>query len=51
MRASLETQDVFFWFGGRLDLAVPGEPLQPPVIEVAGLILRRTERVGDLAWA
>lgn len=49
MRASIETQDVFFWFGGRLDLAVPGEPLRP-IIEVASLILRRTERVGDLAW-
>lgn len=49
LRASLETQDVFFWFGGRLDLAVPGEPIRP-IIEVGSLLLRRTERLGDLAW-
>jgi hypothetical protein len=49
LRASLETQDVFFWFSGRLDLAVPGEPVRP-IIEVATLILRRTERLGELAW-
>ncbi|MCU0760294.1 MAG: DUF1838 domain-containing protein [Steroidobacteraceae bacterium] len=49
MRASIETQDVYFWFTGRLDLAVPGEPVRP-IIEVASLILRRTERVADLAW-
>ncbi len=49
LRASIETQDVFFWFSGRLDLAVAGEPVRP-VIDVSTLILRRTERVGDLAW-
>jgi hypothetical protein len=49
LRASLETQDVFFWSGGRLDLAVPGEPVRP-IIEVARLVLQRTERLGDLAW-
>jgi hypothetical protein len=25
LRASIETQDVYFWFTGRLDVAVPGE--------------------------
>ena len=49
MRASLETQDVFYWFTGRLDLAVPGEAVQP-IVNVESLILRRTERIGDLAW-
>jgi hypothetical protein len=49
LRASVETQDVYFWFTGRLDIAVPGEPVMP-VINVESLILRRTERVGDLAW-
>jgi hypothetical protein len=49
LRASIETQDVWFWFTGRLDLAVAGEPIRP-MINVETLILRRTERVGDLAW-
>jgi len=49
LRASLETQDVFFWFTGRLDLAVPGEPVLP-IVNVESLILRRTERLGELAW-
>jgi hypothetical protein len=49
LRASIETQDVYFWFTGRLDLAIPGERILP-IIEVESLILRRTERVGDLAW-
>lgn len=49
MRASLATQDVFYWFTGRLDLAVPGEAVKP-LINVESLILRRSERVGDLAW-
>lgn len=49
LRASIATQDVYYWFAGRLDLAVPGEPVRP-IIEVASLILRRTERLGELAW-
>ncbi len=49
LRASIETRDVFMWFSGRLDLLVPGEPVQP-VIDVESLILRRTERIGPLSW-
>jgi Protein of unknown function (DUF1838) len=49
MRASSETQDVYMWFAGRLDLAVPGEPVRP-IVNVESLILRRTERVSELAW-
>ncbi len=49
LRASTQTQDVFMWFTGRLDLVVPGEPVMP-IVNVESLILRRTERVGDLAW-
>lgn len=49
LRASIETQDVYFWFAGRLDVAVAGEPIRP-IVNVETLILRRTERLGDLAW-
>jgi hypothetical protein len=49
LRASIETQDVYFWFAGRLDLVVPGEPIRP-IVNVESLILRRTERLGDLEW-
>lgn len=49
LRASVETRDVFMWFAGRLDLAVPDEPIRP-IVNVESLILRRTERVGELAW-
>lgn len=49
LRASIATQDVFMWFGGRLDLLVPGQPVRP-IIDVESLILRRTERVGPLEW-
>lgn len=49
MRAGLETRDLFFWFTGRLDLAVAGEPVKP-IINVESLILRRVERLGPLAW-
>ena len=49
LRASLDTRDVFMWFTGRLDLVVPGEPVRP-IIDVESLILRRTERLGPLAW-
>jgi hypothetical protein len=44
MRASLESQDVYFWFTGGLDLALPGEAIRP-IITVETLILRRTQRV------
>jgi hypothetical protein len=46
MRASLETQDVYYWFTGGLDVAIPGEPIRP-FVTVETLILRRTERRGD----
>lgn len=49
MRASTVTQDVYFWFAGRLDLAVPGEPVRP-IINVESTILRRTELVAPLQW-
>lgn len=49
MRASTVTEDVFFWFTGRLDIAVPGEPVRP-LINVESCILRRTELVGPLQW-
>ena len=49
MRASTVTQDVFFWFTGRLDIAVPGEPVRP-CINVESCILRRTELVAPLQW-
>ncbi len=49
MRAGVETRDLFFWFSGRLDLAVPGESIKP-IIDVDSLILRRVERLGPLAW-
>jgi len=49
MRASLEGQDVYFWFTGTLDLAVPGEPIRP-IVTVETLILRRTVPQGDGVW-
>ena len=49
LRASTDTRDVFMWFSGRLDLVVPGMPVQP-IIDVESLILRRTERLGELSW-
>ena len=49
MRASLESQDVYFWFTGGLDLAVPGEAIRP-VINVETTILRRTRRLAEHTW-
>jgi hypothetical protein len=49
MRASTITQDVYFWFTGRLDIAVPGEPVRP-LINVESCILRRTELVAPMQW-
>lgn len=49
MRASLESQDVYFWFTGGLDLAVPGEAIQP-IINVETTILRRTQRLAEHSW-
>lgn len=49
MRASIETQDVYYSFSGRLDVAVANEPIRP-IVNVDTLILRRTERIGELAW-
>lgn len=45
MRGSLESQDVYFWFTGGLDVAIPGEPIRP-FVNVESLILRRTQRMG-----
>jgi hypothetical protein len=49
MRASLESQDVYFWFTGGLDLAMPGEPIRP-IINVETVILRRTQRLAAYTW-
>lgn len=49
LRASTETRDVLMWFTGRLDLVIPGMSVQP-IIDVESLILRRTERLGELSW-
>lgn len=45
MRGSLESQDVYFWFTGGIDVAIPGEPIRP-FVTVETLILRRTQRIG-----
>ena len=49
LRASVETQDVYFWFSGGLDMAVPGAPIKP-VIETETMLLRRTVRIADDQW-
>lgn len=49
LRASLEGQDVYFWFTGTLDLAVPGEPIRP-VVTVETVILRRSIPQGAGVW-
>lgn len=49
LRASIVTQDVYYWFTGTLDLAVAGEPVRP-IIQVESLILRRTEKLGERVW-
>lgn len=46
LRASIDTRDVYFWFTGTLDVAVPGEPIRP-LIAVESLILRRAEKKGE----
>lgn len=46
MRGSLEGQDVYFWFTGGIDVAIPGEPIRP-FVTVETLILRRTQRIGS----
>lgn len=45
IRASAETQDVYLWFTGTLDLAVPGEPIRP-IVDVDTILLRRVQRLG-----
>jgi hypothetical protein len=45
MRGSLEGQDVYFWFTGGIDVAIPGEAIRP-FLTVETLILRRTQRIG-----
>ena len=49
LRASVETRDVYFWFSGGLDMAVPGQPIVP-IIATESLILRRTVRVAEDQW-
>lgn len=44
MRASVATGEVFFWFTGGLDLAVPGEPIAP-IITVESLLRRQVNRL------
>lgn len=49
LRASIETQDTYFWFAGGLDMALPGQPITP-VIDTETVILRRSERIGKAEW-
>ena len=49
MRGSLESQDVYFWFTGGLDLAVPGQAIRP-IVNVETTILRRTQRLAANTW-
>jgi hypothetical protein len=46
LRASTETRDVYFWFTGTLDIAVPGEPIRP-LVALESLLLRRAEKKGE----
>jgi hypothetical protein len=46
IRASAETQDVYLWFTGTLDLAVPGEPIRP-IVALDTILLRRVQRLGE----
>ncbi|MBL8642891.1 MAG: DUF1838 family protein [Rhodospirillaceae bacterium] len=46
LRASTQTQDVYYWFTGILDIAVPGQPIKP-IIQTETLILRRTQKLED----
>jgi hypothetical protein len=45
IRASAETQDVYLWFTGTLDLAVPGQPIRP-IVALDTILLRRVQRLG-----
>lgn len=49
LRASTVTQDVYYWFTGTLDLAVPGQAIKP-IVKVETLILRRTEKLEDYKY-
>ncbi len=49
LRASTVTQDVYYWFTGTIDLAVPGQAIKP-IIKVETLILRRTEKLEDYKY-
>jgi hypothetical protein len=46
IRGSAETQDVYLWFTGTLDIAIPGQPIRP-IVAVDTILLRRIERLGD----
>ncbi len=49
LRASTVTQDVYYWFTGTLDLAVPGQTIKP-IIQTETLILRRTQKLEDYKY-
>lgn len=49
LRASTVTQDVYYWFTGTIDLAVPGQAIKP-IVKVETLILRRTEKLEDYKY-
>jgi Protein of unknown function (DUF1838) len=49
LRASTITQDVYYWFTGTIDLALPGQPIKP-IVKVETLILRRTEKLEDFKF-
>jgi len=46
IRASAESQDVYLWFTGTLDMAVPGEPIRP-IVAVDTILLRRVQRLDE----
>lgn len=49
MRASLETQDVWYWYSGVIDVCAVDQPMAP-LIAYDSLVLRRTVRKGPAEW-
>lgn len=46
LRASVENKDVYFWFRGKLDLAIPGEPIVT-LVHLDGVNRRQVRRISD----
>lgn len=49
MRASVETQDVWYWYSGVIDVCAVGEPMVS-LVAYDSLVLRRTVRKGPAEW-